>query len=332
MKQCAIIWRLIAATTLAGIGLAACALRSPELLRPNGVAVAADGSVYVMDRGHQQVVHLSAAGQQLAAFGKLGVGPEEIYSGWDIDLDAAGNIYICNLIPGEEGQFRAHDGVKVFTPEGRLLREIDGQDYEFEDTASHTPYGLDIDRRGRVYVAGFDSNTVRVFADNGQLLAEFFGEKGTGDGQFNGIIDVAVDDERNLLYVTDQFNSRVQQFDLAEPPAVTHRLTFGAYGRQAGQFAYPQNVVVDDSTGRVYVSDMANRRIQVFDSNGQYLAELAAPVDWQVIGLDIAADGTVYATDALNNTVWVFPPNGPARSLVEVQPLIEAQPLVEVQP
>jgi DNA-binding beta-propeller fold protein YncE len=133
------------------------------------------------------------------------------------------------------------------------------------------------------------------------------------------MLDVAVDDRRRLLYLTDQFNSRVQQFELTQTAAgeltLAHRLTFGGYGRQPGQFAYPQNIVVDERSGQVYVSDMANRRIQVFDSEGQYLTELSAPLTWQVIGLDLDKNGTLYATDALNNLIWAFEPDGQLRRL-----------------
>jgi DNA-binding beta-propeller fold protein YncE len=277
-----------------------------------------------MDRGNNRVAHVSAEGQVLSAFGRLGIGPGDIYAGWDIELDAAGNIYICNLAAAEEGPFRAHDGVKVFTQQGRFLRELGGQDYRYEDDVeAQTPYGLDIDDQGRVYVAGFDSNIVRVFEPDGTQLAAFFGERGSDEGQFKGMVDVAIDDRRSLLYVTDQFNSRVQQFELSQVTTgvltVTFRLSFGSYGRQAGQFAYPQDVVVDDQNGLVYISDMGNRRIQIFDPEGQFVKELSAPVDWQVIGLDLDSEGRVYATDALNNLIWVFEPDGQARSL-EVRP------------
>jgi DNA-binding beta-propeller fold protein YncE len=277
-----------------------------------------------MDRGNNRVAHLSTEGQLLSTFGQLGRGPGDIYAGWDIELDAAGNIYICNLVAAEEGLFRAHDGVKVFSPQGQFLRELGGQDYDYEgDVQSHTPYGLDIDGQGRVFVAGFDSNAVRVFGANGVQLAAFFGERGSGEGQFKGMVDVAIDDQRGLLYATDQFNSRVQQFELSQTAGgdltMTFRLSFGSYGRQAGQFAYLQNIVVDDQSGRVYVSDMGNRRIQIFDSEGQYQAEFSAPSDWQVIGLDLDEVGRLYATDALNNVIWIFELNGQVRRL-EVEP------------
>jgi hypothetical protein len=122
-------------TLLTSLLLTTCAAGSSGLLRPNGVAVARDGSLFVMDRGNYRVVHLSATGQLLHAFGELGAEPGDIYSGWDIALDAAGNIYICNQTRAEEGAFRSADGVKVFTAEGRFLQSIGEQTYAFEDEA-----------------------------------------------------------------------------------------------------------------------------------------------------------------------------------------------------
>jgi tripartite motif-containing protein 71 len=305
-----------------GSWLAGCGSGPEVLLRPNGIAVAPDGSLYVMDRGNYRVAHVSAQGKILDSFGQLGLGRGDIYAGWDIELDANGNIYIANFIPPEEESFQAHDGVKVFTPEGRFLQELGGQDYDTDDPHFQRPYGLEIDRQGRIYIPGFDSNSLRIFNPAGEEIAILFGEKGIEAGQFNGMLDVAVDGERSLLYLTDQFNSRVQQFALVESPIgelnARHRLSFGSYGREAGQFAYPQNILVDEGTGRVYVGDMGNRRVQVFDSEGQYLTELAAPMDWQVIGLDLGPDGAIYAVDARNNLIWVFEPDGRLRQRLEV--------------
>lgn len=302
---------------------AGCASRPPGLLRPNGVAVAPDGSLYVMDRGHYRVVHLAADGRFLGAFGRLGSGPGDIYYGWDAALDAAGNIYICNMVYTESGSYVEHDGVKVFAPDGRLVRELWARDYGFYDE-SNRPYGIDLDSQGRVYIANYNSNVLRILDAEGNLLAKLF-EYGDEDGQFNGLNDVAVDERRGLMYVSDNINSRVQQFSLEISETgvvtVTHLLSFGSYGREKGQLAYPQNIAVDDASGQVYVGDMANRRIQVFDAHGQYVAEFAPPAEnWQVMGLAVASDGAVYAADALNNVIWVFEPDGRLRRRIEVQP------------
>jgi DNA-binding beta-propeller fold protein YncE len=318
--------RLIVIVLVVSCLLAACTLAPVGLFRPNGVAVAADGSLYVMNRGNQRVVHMSSDGHFLGAFGGFGSGTEDIYYGWDIALDSAGNIYFCNLVYDEGGANLIHDGIKVFSPNGHFLREVGEQDYgysELEGTSNYT-YGLDVDEQGRIYVADYTANTLRVFDAQGQPLATFFGELGDKDGQFNGLNDVAFDDQRNLLYVTDNINSRIQQFSLALTDSgeltVTHLLSLGSYGREPGQFAYPQNIAVDDDSGRVYVGDMANHRIQAFDAEGHYVTTFSPPVKlWQVMGMNVGRDGVVYASDARNNAIWVFEPDGQLRAQLEVK-------------
>jgi DNA-binding beta-propeller fold protein YncE len=307
-------------TLLLGLSLLiSCAPNPTGLLRPNGVAVALDGTLYVMDRGNNRVVHLSATGQLLHTFGRLGAGPDDIYSGWDIALDKDGNIYICHQTRDEAGSTRSSDGVKVFTSEGRFWRMLGERVYTPADETNNTPYGLDIDEQGRVFVADFDAATIRVFSLEGQQLATFPGQSEQGETLFSDPVDVAVDDSRSLLYVTDPYHSQIHQFSLNTLKSgelrITPRQSFGSYGHEPGQFAYPQGLVVDDQSGRVYVSDMANRRIQVFDAEGQYLTGYTVSGNWQVIGLSLGPDGTVYAADALNNVIWVFGPASEPRRL-----------------
>ena len=317
-----------ARASVAGIALAfvlsACAPQTAPLDRPNGAAAAPEGGVYVMDFGNYRIAHLSAEGDLLGAFGQLGVGPNDIFYGWDMAVDVEGNLYICNQILDDADT--THEGVKVFSSDGKFLREIGGVDYEPGVGRVYSVYALDLDNAGRVYTADFGTATVRVFDADGGPLAELFGEVGTEAEQFDGLNDVAIDDARGLMYVSDSLNSRVQQFTLGfEGGAVTatYQRSFGTYGRNPGQFAYLQNLAVDETTGRLYVGDLANRRIQIFDSDGKYISEIGAPVgpkDWQVMGLNIGGDGALYVADAFNNAVWVFEAGGRLRQKFKVRP------------
>lgn len=295
------------------------------LLRPNGVAVAPDGSVYVMDRGNYRIVHFSAAGKVLGTFGKFGVGPGDLHTGWDTALDSQGNMAVCNFVFSADGDL-IHDGVRVFAPNGQFIREVGGQDYLNTALPTEKPYGLDIDTQDRLYIVGFNTNTLRIFDAQGTLLGVFFGEVGSAAGQFNGINDVVVDDARGLIYFSDNINSRIQQFTLTFAadgvPTLTYRHSFGGYGDGPDQLAYPQGLAVDEGSGRLYVADNANRRIQVFAPEGHNLASLA-PTDvslWQVLQLAVGPDGAVYATDGYNNVVWIFEPDGAVRDRLEVSP------------
>lgn len=96
-----------------------------------------------------------------------------------------------------------HDGVKVFSPQGRFLREIGPSDYplNFEGDA-HLPYGVEVDGQDRVYLADYGTNSVRIFSSEGQLLATLPGD-GSPDFAFVNPGDVAVDDTLGRMYISD---------------------------------------------------------------------------------------------------------------------------------
>lgn len=306
---------------LVGVWLSGCVSTPMGLITPNGVAVAADGSLYVMDKGNKRVVHLGTDGKFLGSFGAFGKEVDQIYHGWDMALDAEGNIYFCNFVQDDEKIH--HDGVKVFSAEGAFLREIGAQDYDNDPhTTPNKPYGLDIDNSGRLFVADYIANTVRVFDAQGNLLGRLFGDNGAE--KFAGINDVAIDDTRQLLYVVDNDAQKIEQFRLSfsqqGAPQVEHLLTIGQYGRGQGELAFPQNLAVDDTSGLLYVGDMANRRIQVFDPQGNYVNSFVPDgvSDWQVMGLNFGLDGNLYAADAFNGLIWVFSPDGTLKQRFEV--------------
>jgi outer membrane protein assembly factor BamB len=75
---------------------------------------------------------------------------------------------------------------------------------------------------------------------------------------------VAIDGLGNI-YALGSFNNAVFKFS-PEGKFITR---FGDAGDQPGQFRAPSTIAVDGK-GRVYVSDF--KGVQVFDSNGRYLA------------------------------------------------------------
>jgi Caspase domain/NHL repeat len=87
---------------------------------------------------------------------------------------------------------------------------------------------------------------------------EAWGTPGTGNGQFNGTSDVAVDSQ-GYVYVADDGNNRIQKFD-SDGAFVT---SWGTPGTGNGEFDGPVSVAVD-SQGYVYVADYFNNRIQIW--------------------------------------------------------------------
>ena len=103
------------------------------------------------------------------------------------------------------------------------------------------------------------------------------------DGQFNGSTDVAWDSDDNIYVGDGYFNSRIAKFD-KHGNWVKSWGSRGSGGQHAtdnpGQFNNPHNIGIDRQNN-VYAADRGNRRIQVFDRDGNFkrFILLNAPYD-----------------------------------------------------
>src|SRR4029078_11050648 len=80
---------------------------------------------------------------------------------------------------------------------------------------------------GNVYVADYTGDTIQKFDSSGNFLAKW-GSLGSGDGQFDGPIGIAIDASSNV-YVVEAGNYRVQKVRFsASPPPTT--ITAGPSG------------------------------------------------------------------------------------------------------
>ena len=112
--------------------------------------------------------------------------------------------------------------------------------------------------------ADFSNNCVWIFDSKDELVRKF-GSKGVGNGEFscNSPLGIAFD-ANNHLYVTDQYNHRVQRFNING----MYLFQFGAKGSANGQLQNPLGILVHN--GKLYVSEHGNHRISVFQLDGQF--------------------------------------------------------------
>ena len=89
-----------------------------------------------------------------------------------------------------------------------------------------------------------------------------FGETGTGDGQFQLPIDLAVDDR--FIYVVDENRHNVQLFDKSNWTYVTH---FGSEGTNNGEFERPRSIALSDTS--IYILDSVRHDVQVFNKTSR---------------------------------------------------------------
>lgn len=132
-------------------------------------------------------------------------------------------------------------------------------------------------------------------------------------GDFENPLDKPMDAAKigEFIYVSDTNNKQIQVFDQSG----TTVFQFGADGSEEGQFKFPYGIS-GDKDGNVYVADLYNGNISIFDSKGVFLKYFENEVELQSpAGLRIYND-TLYVTDVKKNQVFLF--NLEGEKLLEV--------------
>jgi len=171
-----------------------------------------------------------------------------------------------------------------------------------------------------LYIADSRNHRILHVAADGSLLQEWgtFADQQAGDapiGTFNEPWGVAVGPDGSV-YVADTWNHRIQKFTKDGRPVKM----WGQYGQPAPEipeskssFWGPRGIAVD-SKGRVFVADTGNKRIVVFDGDGNYITEFGSmgfdPGQFdEPVGVAIAPSGTIYVTDTWNQRIQSFVPS-----------------------
>jgi sugar lactone lactonase YvrE len=227
--------------------------------------------------------------------GGKGTGKGEFDSPTGIAVDANGNVLVADTNNGR---------IEKFAPTGTFLSIIGGKGSGHGQLGE--PNGIAIDRAGNIYVAEVASNhRVQKLASDGRFIAEWKGP----DTGFYGPRHIAIGPD-DSVYVVDQGRTRIVKFS---PDG--HVLSgWGSKGSGDGQFNDPTSVAVDSTSGKVYVADPINKRLQVFDQNGKFLTKWVIPEWGQPAGFeDLVIDsktGRLYASSANMAAVLTFDLNG----------------------
>ncbi|HTT33045.1 MAG TPA: peptidyl-alpha-hydroxyglycine alpha-amidating lyase family protein [Candidatus Acidoferrum sp.] len=214
--------------------------------------------------------------------------PADLYLGEvpGVAVNSKGHIFVFSR-GNSTGPAYAASAAQLleFAPDGKFLREIGHNLYAW--SYAHT---VKVDRQDNIWVTDKGSDMVIKFNPEGRVMM-VFGRKqeasddGTGplkhvkpplppvDGFFRQVTDIAWDSAGNG-YISDGYvNSRVAKVDKDG----NWLKSFGEPGDQPGQLNTPHSIAVD-AHDSVYVADRGNRRIQVFDTEGNLLRQITIDV------------------------------------------------------
>ena len=171
------------------------------------------------------------------------------------------------------------------------------------------PVGVAVDSQDRLFVSDAVLHSVICFSPSGSPVA-YLGT--TVLGRPGGI---AIDRQRNRLYVADAKESRIAVFDTAALKFVAFYGGPSKPGkRDNGTFLTPTNTAVDRQ-GNIYVADTGNYRVQILDPTGKFVRAFGAQGDApgefiRPKGIAVDSEGHVYVADAEFNNFQILTPEG----------------------
>jgi formylglycine-generating enzyme required for sulfatase activity/sugar lactone lactonase YvrE len=292
---------------------------STRYYSPWGIAVTSSDTIYVIENNGYRLIKLNASGAQLATIGQAGIyGNDNLHFGdwWaglegNVGVDPAGRIYVSDT-----GNHRVQifDASLNYSATLGVAGEPGNDDAHFE-----CPNGVAISPANNdIYVVDICNQRIQVFTSNRVYKATLgvTDVVGSDNAHFNSPRGVAVDANGNI-YVADSDNHRVQKCTLTGSSG-TCAIFAGETGVFGDDFSHlhPLAVAVDNS-GRVYVADEWNNRVQIFDSNGAYLTTIGGAWGFATgqmrgpSGVAVDSAGNVYVADRDNHRIQKFAPGVP---------------------
>lgn len=283
---------------------------SEQFTYPTGMKIYND-QIYVVDTNEHMIKVFDLDGNFIRQFGKNGTEDGEFNRPWNIFFNG-GELYV--------GAYR-NNRIDVYDPMGTFKRSF-GR-YGTGDGELDGPTALTKDANENLIVADFFNHRVTRHKPDGTFISAWNEADNIGSkiGQFNYPFDIDVSPDGELIYVLDSGNERVQvfgadgeyKFKWGGPFAYNSLIIWFHWFPFDGWFSDPKAITVADN-GDVYVGDSGNKRVQVFDKDGNHITSfggVGADEFVYIAGMDFSSDGSLYIVDESKKIVqkWQYQAN-----------------------
>jgi sugar lactone lactonase YvrE len=204
-----------------------------------------------------------------------------------VAVNSKGHVFVFSRGGSSQGPSFANTAAQLyeFGPDGKFIREIGKNLYAW--SFAHT---VRIDKDDNIWATDKGSDMIVKFNPQGRVMM-VFGRKPEAsdvdakpyepvekprpqvDGRFRQPTDVTWDTAGNIFISDGYVNSRVAKYDRDG----NWVKSWGERGTGQGQFNTVHSIAAD-AQGTIYVADRFNRRIQVFDSDGNFKREIKIDV------------------------------------------------------
>jgi len=268
-----------------------------QLNNPQGIALDADGNLYIADQGNQRIRQVTPAGiiSTVAGNGTAGYSGDsgfaisaELYNPQGVVVDASGNLYIADA-----GNFRirmvqsvATPGATITTIAGSSSQGTGGDGGPAAAATFTSPTNLARDSKGDLYITDTGASVVRMINSSGAISHI----AGTGTPTYSGDGHPAVSaalnypqglalDAAGNLYIADRGNYRVRV--IAVGGIITTYAGDGIFGASgdggpatSAELFSPVGVATDHQ-GDLYIADQSVSIRMVDTSSSRIITTVA---------------------------------------------------------
>lgn len=167
-----------------------------------------------------------------------------------------------------------------------------------------SPYGIVIDKEGRLFASSGKYNMVLVYDANGSPLWSF------GDDVIKGPAGMAINEELGLLYLVDTKAHDIKVFNLSGD----FLFAIGKRGDGKGEFNFPTDIDIT-SKGELVIADSMNARVQILDSEGTFIRSFGQRgmgySGFQIMkGIAVDSEDHIYVVDTMASHIKIFSMKG----------------------